>query len=160
MVTTANFSNTLWCPWQCVNIEKLADSNNFNRQDYAGKHLTNGKACKKKIVPLRNPLFSVSSIWKKIIEVISENCECTPDYVSEDHNNKIVEICKAVGNYLCGYIYLKSLDRDCNRSLFVHVPPLNKPFMTTNSAKWYWKLPKNVYLRQVLEEGSEIIPSS
>lgn len=142
----------------CVNVEKLAYNNNFKRPDYAGKHLTDGKACLKNCPVKKSAIFCKLNL-KKIIEVISENCGCTPDYVSGDQNNKIVKISKEVGNYLCGYIYLKSLDRDCNRSLFVHVPPLDRPFSAEKLSEVVLKITEEC-LRQVLEEGNEIISSS
>ncbi|XP_065361279.1 pyroglutamyl-peptidase 1 [Calliphora vicina] len=142
----------------CVNVEKLAYNNNFKRADYAGKHLPNAKACLKNCPAKKSAIFCKLNL-KKIIEVISDNCGCTPDYVKEsqssDENIKIAKISKEVGNYLCGYIYLKSLDHDCCRTLFVHVPPLDKPFSAEKLSEVVLKITEEC-LRQVLEEGNDI----
>ncbi|KAM7355401.1 pyroglutamyl-peptidase 1 isoform 2-T2 [Cochliomyia hominivorax] len=138
----------------CVNVEKLAYNNNFIKPDYAGKYLAEGKACLKNCPAKKTAIFCKLNL-KKIIEVISDTCDCTPDYAKEENDAKnspkIAKISKEVGNYLCGYIYLKSLDRDCCRSLFVHVPPLDKPFSAEKLSEVVFKITEEC-LRQVLEE--------
>lgn len=141
----------------CVNVEKLAYNNNFIKPDYAGKYLPEGKACLQNCPAKKTAIFCKLNL-KKIIEVITENCGCTPDYakdlgVPELNSPKICKISKEVGNYLCGYIYLKSLDRDCCRSLFIHVPPLDKPFSAEKLSEVVLKITEEC-LRQVLEEGN------
>ncbi|XP_060536331.1 pyroglutamyl-peptidase 1 [Cylas formicarius] len=39
------------------------------------------------------------------------------------------------GRYLCEFIYYTSLNIDRNRSLFIHVPPLNKPYTSQQLAE-------------------------
>lgn len=140
----------------CVNVEKLAYNNNFVKPDYAGKYLDNGTACLKNCSSKKSAIFCKLDL-KKIIDVISDNCDCTPDYTSESEpikTDKVAKISKQVGNYLCGYIYLKSLDRDCCRTLFVHVPPLDKPFSAEKLSEVVLKITQEC-LRQVLEEGNK-----
>lgn len=142
----------------CVNVEKLAYNNNFTRADYAGKHLPDGRACLKNCSAKKSAIFCKLDL-KKIIEVISDSCGCSPDYMDEpdypEAKTRVAKISKEVGNYLCGYVYLKSLDRDCCRSLFVHVPPLDKPFSASQLKEVILKITEEC-LRQVLEEGKQL----
>ncbi|XP_073836027.1 pyroglutamyl-peptidase 1 [Musca autumnalis] len=138
----------------CVHVEKLAYNNNFCKQDYAGKHLPEGRACLKNCPPKKSALFCKLNV-QKIVEVVTDNCGCIPDFTDGAMTNqieslKLAKVSKEVGNYLCGYIYLKSLDYDCSRSLFVHVPPLDNPFPVEKLSEVLLKITQEC-LRQVID---------
>ncbi|XP_055390122.1 pyroglutamyl-peptidase 1 [Condylostylus longicornis] len=114
-----------------LHIENTAHNKKFDRVDYSCKLLpgstaslaNNGIDCKK----LETKLNA-----RRISERINKNQEClkqNPVLVSND-----------CGNYLCGYIYLKSLDVDCRRTLFIHVPPINKPFTSEETSFVLWSI--------------------
>ena len=46
-----------------------------------------------------------------------------------------VSISTDPGRYLCDFVFYKSLHSSKGRSLFIHVPPLNKPFSEDELAK-------------------------
>ena len=46
-----------------------------------------------------------------------------------------VSISTDPGRYLCDFVFYKSLHSSKGRSLFIHVPPLNKPFNEDELAK-------------------------
>lgn len=46
------------------------------------------------------------------------------------HAIRIDRLTSKHSSYLCGYIYYKSLDHNADRTIFVHVPPIDKPFTT------------------------------
>lgn len=162
----------------CINIEKLAYNYHFTRPDYTGKHLAEATACLKKSCHKQKALFCKLNL-DKIVQVISDSCGCKPnvtstlqsDSVSEEEEQQAinsnsdtnelsalpanaVKLSKNVGSYLCGYIYLKSLDYDCMRSLFIHVPPVDKPFSSETTAKAVLKIVEEC-LRQVVERENE-----
>lgn len=70
---------------------------------------------------------------------VGEDCGCLPG--SEGMDSKFVTS-RDVGNYLCGYSYLKSLDYNLDRSLFVHVPEINKPLSSEEVAKGIYEVVK------------------
>lgn len=82
---------------------------------------------------------------------VGEDCKCAPDSIplSENKDSKFVTS-KDVGNYLCGYSYLKSLDYDLDRSLFIHVPEINKPLSSEEVANGIYEV-----VRKCLEQLSE-----
>uniref|UniRef100_A0A1Q3FH34 Putative pyroglutamyl-peptidase 1 n=1 Tax=Culex tarsalis TaxID=7177 RepID=A0A1Q3FH34_CULTA len=57
-----------------------------------------------------------------------------------------------VGNYLCGYIYLKSLDFSRDRTLFIHVPSVGKPYSSEQTKDAIQQVLERC-LDQLAEEG-------
>ena len=55
-------------------------------------------------------------------------------YFRNDEADK-VSISTDPGRYLCDFVFYKSLHSSKGRSLFIHVPPLNKPFSEDELAK-------------------------
>jgi pyroglutamyl-peptidase len=45
-----------------------------------------------------------------------------------------------VGQYLCGYVYIKSLDKNPERALFIHVPCIDQPFSSQETATGIFKV--------------------
>lgn len=59
-------------------------------------------------------------------------CQLNTKKICEEINllydTDVAKLSKNAGRYLCEYIYYKSLNKDCQRVLFIHVPELEKPF--------------------------------
>lgn len=94
--------------------------NGFCLQDFTGKSLNDPVVC------LGNAGRCRGLETKLNVDKITRTLN--------DTHKPMFEASCDVGKYLCGYIYLKSLDIDCQRSLFVHVPCINKPFSTQDLA--------------------------
>lgn len=100
--------------------------NGFCLKDFTGKCLTDPVLCLKNSGKCRGleTKLNVDKITRTLNETYRSMFEASCD----------------VGKYLCGYIYLKSLDIDSSRSLFVHVPCVNKPFTTLETADGILKI--------------------
>lgn len=100
--------------------------NGFGLQDFKGKVLPDPVVCLAKSgrCPGLETKLNVDKITKTLNETFNPMFESSCD----------------VGRYLCGYIYLKSLDIDPQRSLFVHVPRIDKPYSTKDTADGILKI--------------------
>ncbi|XP_016980935.2 pyroglutamyl-peptidase 1 [Drosophila rhopaloa] len=123
---------------KCVYVEKLAYNHKFIRGDNSGEKLPNGSS--------ELPNNGHANVLRteldvdKIVTAVNQQCdECVAPIKAPHYDNLkplgATKASKNVGNFLCGYIYLKSLDMDKKRSLFVHVPPINKPFSSEKTAE-------------------------
>lgn len=119
-----------------ITLESCAYNFGFCRPDYANKCLEgnfaevnqNGKGKKLLLTTL-----DIDSIAKDLNGVeVGPDCACLPS--EEPQDSKFITSTD-VGNYLCGYSFLKSLDYDLDRSLFVHVPEVDKPLSSETVAK-------------------------
>lgn len=94
--------------------------NGFCLQDFKGKRLP-------------DPIVCLQNSGKCQALETEINVDKIAKTLNEEHKPMFEASCD-VGKYLCGYIYLKSLDIDPRRSLFVHVPCMNKPFSSQETA--------------------------
>ncbi|KAH8269979.1 hypothetical protein KR018_001452 [Drosophila ironensis] len=136
---------------KCVLVEKLAYNHKFKRADNAGKYLPHG-TCQLPQHGRANVLRCGLDV-DKIVAAVNADCEACvaptdtdTDTHSNEHNTaatnppNATQASKNVGAFLCGYIYLKSLDMDARKSLFIHVPPIDKPFSTEKTAEIIFKI--------------------
>lgn len=96
--------------------------NGFCLQDFRGRALSDPMLCLKNSGRCHG--LETTLNVDKIAKVLNET-----------HLEGMFEASCDVGKYLCGYIYLKSLDIDPSRSLFIHVPCINKPYSTPEAAE-------------------------
>lgn len=108
-----------------IKLEKCS-MNGFCLRDFTGRSLKDPVLCLQnsgKCQVLETQLH-VDRITKTLNETYKPMFEASCD----------------VGKYLCGYIFLKSLDIDPRRSLFVHVPCINKPYSTQETADGIFRI--------------------
>lgn len=100
--------------------------NGFCLKDFRGKALPDPEVCLSNSGKCRGleTRLNVDKITKTLNENFRPMFESSCD----------------VGKYLCGYIYLKSLDINSYRSLFVHVPCIGKPYSTRETADAIFKV--------------------
>lgn len=114
------------CDGDKILVEKQAYNQNFCQPDFSGKCLNCAE------IPLNSN---------------KTNCNITTLTTNFDVDEMVQELnadiaCKCVylastkvGNYLCGYIYLKSLDINPDRTIFIHVPPVDAPYSSADTSK-------------------------
>lgn len=106
-------------------IEKCA-VNGFCKQDFCSKSLCEPVICLEK-----------SGKCERLETKIDVNR--ITKFLNANHSPMFNQSCD-VGQYLCGYIYLKSLDKDPSKALFIHVPPIDKPYSTQETATGILKI--------------------
>lgn len=124
-----------------INLEQYAVHDCYSRADYKGNYLPNGgKVClKTKCKPDNIGVLRCKLDLKRIVETIELSIKSNEKYNSMVSSgvkipSSFVNVSYNVGSYLCGYIYLKSLDCNAERCLFVHVPPVDKPLTSQQTS--------------------------
>lgn len=115
-----------------INIEKCA-TNGFCQPDYSNTTLCNAN------INLENS--GTCEILHTKIDVDS-----IVNSLNKNYKNIFTESCD-VGKYLCGYIYLKSLDKDSSKVIFIHVPPIDKPLSSRETSDGIFKIIEKTLLQ-------------
>jgi pyroglutamyl-peptidase len=102
-----------------IHLEKCA-KNGFNSMDYAKKTLC-------------NPIVCLENSGKCEVLETKINVDKITKHLNDNYKPMFDASCD-VGSYLCGYIYLKSLDKCSMRTLFIHVPQIDQPYSTQETS--------------------------
>uniref|UniRef100_A0A6E8VR54 Pyroglutamyl-peptidase I n=1 Tax=Anopheles coluzzii TaxID=1518534 RepID=A0A6E8VR54_ANOCL len=101
-----------------INLEHFSYTFGYSKPDFAQHYLPSdkitlsGKHANDKECAMLKTNLNVERLVKELNLETNVECCCSTN----------------VGNYLCGYIYVKSLDVNQDRTLFVHVPEVNEPY--------------------------------
>ncbi|GLV43471.1 uncharacterized protein CBL_04013 [Carabus blaptoides fortunei] len=104
-----------------ITMETRANRSGYCRRDCLGEIHPSGNCC------AINEGFETIHCGIGAKEICKE--------LNEHFNKIIAQTSDDAGRYLCEYIFYKSLYIDCNKTMFVHVPPLNKPFSAEELAE-------------------------
>ena len=99
-------------PYTCIKLEKYGRNLGYNHQDINSCTPVDGVCCKDGPDVIQTK-FDVENVARKV-------CERQPDVV--------VQVSEDAGRYLCDFIYYTSLNLGHAPVIFVHVPPLDKPY--------------------------------
>jgi len=105
-----------------IRIEKHAYNSNYCKPDWSGRCLKGQKVC------LKNNGEDCDALTTSI------DVERIVNELNVGTSDEIYVCSTKVGNYLCGYIYLNSLDVNCERTLFIHVPPVDAPYSSQETS--------------------------
>lgn len=103
-----------------LHLEKCA-KNGFMSKDYCCKKLCDPILC------LENSGKCQRLETKIDVDRITKS-------LNETHCKNMFAASCDVGQYLCGYVYIKSLDKNPERALFIHVPCIDQPFSSQETA--------------------------
>jgi len=95
-----------------IHLEKHAHNRNFVSPDWKGECLNGDRVC----------------LTSGGVECQQLSTKLDLDTVVSEADGDIFKCTEDPGSFLCGYIYLKSLDVDNERCLFIHVPRFSERF--------------------------------
>lgn len=108
-----------------IHIEKCA-SNGFCLKDYELKTLL-------------EPRVHLENSGKCELLETTLNVDSIVNFLNSNYKSIYNASCDA-GSYLCGYIYLKSLDKNPSRVVFIHVPPIDETFSIKETSNGVLKI--------------------
>jgi len=106
-----------------IRLEKCAYNSCFILPDVLEKCLSSSKANL-----INNPSCTILGTTLDVGRITNElNLEI------KEYWPQMFKTSTNIGHFLCDYIYLKSLDIDKDRVLFIHVPPVDCPFSSDDT---------------------------
>lgn len=105
-------------PYDCVMIEQVAQNSTYHLEDVKGRYPSSGRCVQDGPSHIRTQV----DVHRVVTQVMTTQSEVK------------VSASNDAGRYLCDFIYYTSLHCGDAPALFIHVPPLNKPYSSAQIA--------------------------